>query len=111
MAIHVSVMYSPAARQVDENLVCLPRGSTVRQAVQASGLLERHPGLDLAGAAVGVWGRKAAWSQVLLDQDRVEIYRPLQVDPKVARRERFQQQGARSTGLFARKRDGAKAGY
>ena len=43
--------------------------------------------------------------------DRVEIYRPLKVDPKVARRERFVRQGARATGLFARRRPGGKAGY
>ena len=44
-------------------------------------------------------------------QDRVEVYRALKVDPKVARRERFAKQGARTTGLFASKRPGAKAGY
>ncbi|MDH5708755.1 MAG: RnfH family protein, partial [Hylemonella sp.] len=49
--------------------------------------------------------------QVLRDLDRVELYRPLKVDPKVARRERFARQGARGAGLFASKRAGAKAGY
>jgi hypothetical protein len=53
----------------------------------------------------------AAPQQVLQDLDRVEIYRPLKVDPKVARRTRFVEQGARTAGLFARKRPGAKAGY
>lgn len=48
---------------------------------------------------------------VLQHQDRVEVYRALKVDPKVARRERFAKQGARTTGLFASKRPGAKAGY
>jgi putative ubiquitin-RnfH superfamily antitoxin RatB of RatAB toxin-antitoxin module len=47
----------------------------------------------------------------LQDHDRVEICRALTVDPKVARRARFVKQGARTTGLFARKRPGAKAGY
>jgi hypothetical protein len=41
----------------------------------------------------------------------VELYRPLLVDPKVARRERFRRQGARNTGLFAQRRPGAKPGY
>ena len=45
------------------------------------------------------------------DGDRVEIYRDLKVDPKVARRERFRKQGARATGLFAQRRPGAKPGY
>jgi hypothetical protein len=41
----------------------------------------------------------------------VEIYRPLRVDPKVARRERFKKQGARTAGLFASRRSNAKSGY
>ena len=49
--------------------------------------------------------------RVLREGDRVEVLRELRVDPKVARRERFNQQGARSTGLFARRRPGAKSGY
>jgi putative ubiquitin-RnfH superfamily antitoxin RatB of RatAB toxin-antitoxin module len=60
---------------------------------------------------VGLWGRKAKLDDLLRDQDRIEVYRPLRVDPKVARRERFVKQGARGAGLFAQKRQGAKAGY
>jgi putative ubiquitin-RnfH superfamily antitoxin RatB of RatAB toxin-antitoxin module len=45
-------------------------------------------GVDIAHAAVGVFGRLAALSQLLNDGDRVEIYRPLAADPKIARRER-----------------------
>jgi putative ubiquitin-RnfH superfamily antitoxin RatB of RatAB toxin-antitoxin module len=50
---------------------------------------------------------------VLSNNDRMEIYRALTVDPKVARRERFARQGAKkkAAGLFARRRAGAKAGY
>jgi putative ubiquitin-RnfH superfamily antitoxin RatB of RatAB toxin-antitoxin module len=58
-----------------------------------------------------VWGRKAPPGQLLRDRDRVEIWRPLRVDPKLARRERFGQQGARTAGLFAKRRPGAKPGY
>jgi uncharacterized protein len=48
---------------------------------------------------------------VLSDHDRLEIYRALQIDPKMARRERFKKQGAKSAGLFAKRRPGAKPGY
>ena len=65
----------------------------------------------LRGIRVGVWGRKQGWDHQLREGDRVEIYRPLLVDPKVARRERFQKQGARTAGLFAKRRPEAKAGY
>jgi hypothetical protein len=49
-------------------------------------------------------GRKAGLEDVLRYRDRVEIYRPLQVDPKLARRERFRKQGVRAAGLFARRK-------
>lgn len=111
MDIDVIVAYAPAARQVKEIALRLPAGATVSQALEASGLAALYPELDLAQAAVGVWGRKAQRHQVLRTQDRVEVYRMLRVDPKVARRERFAKQGARTTGLFAKRRSGAKAGY
>ena len=80
------------------------------QALQQASMLE----LALEdGHTVGIWGKKTNPSQVLEDQDRIEIYRPLKVDPKVARRERFQKQGAKTkgAGLFAKRRVGGKAGY
>lgn len=86
-------------------------GTTVREAIQASGLQIRFPNLSLDAASVGIWGRKAPLAQPLQDKDRVEIWRPLTVDPKVARRERFSKQGTRGTGLFARRKPGAQSGY
>lgn len=109
--IEITVACSPAAREVFEVTLRLPVGATLMQALQASGLAQKHPKLDLEHATVGVWGRKAARDQVLRPMDRVEVYRPLRVDPKVARRERFARQGARTAGLFAKRRTGAKAGY
>jgi len=109
--LRVTVLYSPQPRAVYEWVVAVPRGATVLQALEASGLRAAFPGVDLRSAVVGVWGRKALLDQPLRQRDRVEIYRPLQVDPKLARRERFRKQGARAAGLFARKRNGAKPGY
>lgn len=111
MGIRITVVYSPAPRQVCEVGLTLEEGSSLSQALHASGLLQRFPDLDPALQGVGVWGRKASLDQILRDQDRVEVYRPLKVDPKLARRERFQKQGARATGLFAKRRAGAKPGY
>lgn len=89
----------------------LPPGSIAAQALAASGLLAEFPELVPGRLALGIWGKKAGLRQVLCDQDRVEVYRPLRVDPKVARRERFNKQGVKKSGLFANKRAGAKAGY
>ena len=111
MKINVVVLYSPAPRRVHEWAFSLEEGATVLQALEASGFAAAFPAVDLHSAVTGVWGRKARLNQTLRERDRVEIYRPLKVDPKTARRERFRAQGARSAGLFAKKRAGAKAGY
>ena len=90
----ISVAYSPRAGEVDLCEVVLPPGSCVADALHASGLAQRYPALDLAGAALGVWGVRAGADQLLRDRDRVEVYRPLLIDPMEARRRRQQQQRA-----------------
>jgi uncharacterized protein len=107
----IVLAYSPQAREVHEYELALPEGSTARDAVLASSVLADFPALTLKGLALGLWGRKCRLDQPLKDKDRVEVYRPLRVDPKVARRERFSQQGTRGAGLFANRRAGGKAGY
>ena len=109
--LQLAVVYSPAPREVHEWALELPAGATVVDALRASGLGAEFPELQWNAETVGVWGRKAQPDDVLSDGDRIEVYRPLRVDPKVARRERFRSQGARSAGLFAKKRPGAKPGY
>lgn len=59
----------------------------------------------------GIWGRKVPWTHVVQAGDRIELYRPLKVDPKVARRQRFKRQGKGRTGLFANRKSGSAAGY
>ena len=105
----VTVLYSPAPRQVLEWTVQLPEGATVRDAVLASGWRAAAPEGEVP--EVGIWGRRCAAQQPVREGDRVEVYRALKVDPKVARRERFRKQGARAAGLFAQRRPGAKPGY
>lgn len=86
--IRVEVAYSPEPRVVDVRALLLPAGSTVADALRASGLMQRH-GLDEGSLRLGVWCRPKEPSTLLRDQDRVEIYRPLKVDPKEARRQRY----------------------
>ena len=86
-------------------------GCTAGQAVVQSGLLSNTTQADLKQLELGVWGRQVASGHLLRAKDRVEIYRSLKVDPKIARRERFARQGARTAGLFAKRRVGSKAGY
>lgn len=110
-SVKVTLVYSPTARQVTEVTLSLETPCRVLDALQRSGLLAQWPEIDRLDTLVGVWGKKVKLDTLLRDQDRIEVYRPLRVDPKVARRERFVKQGARGAGLFANKRQGAKAGY
>jgi uncharacterized protein len=90
-ALRVTVVYSPRAGEVDEVRLNLPAGAFVRDALAASGLAQRHPSVDFAVLRIGVWGKLREPGDALRDQDRVEIYRPLKVDPKEARRVRYRQ--------------------
>lgn len=84
----------------------MPAGTTVAQWLEGQG-----PDTVHAGEGLAIWGKPPRPEQLLRDQDRLEWLRPLTVDPKVARRERFKGQGAKTAGLFASRRPGAKPGY
>ena len=88
----VQVSYSPAPRQVDQVDLNLPEGSTVADALRASGLLQRHGLVMNESLAVGVWTKLRPLDSPLREADRVEIYRGLKVDPKEARRQRYRKQ-------------------
>lgn len=94
----IEVVYASVDRQ---KLVALdlPEGSTVEQAIMASGLLDAFPDIDLAQQKVGVFGRACALAAVLREHDRVEIYRPLVADPKESRRARVDEKRARTGRL------------
>jgi len=66
----------------------LQAGATVSDALNLAAADVAFAGVDCAHAAVGIFGRTVARTQPLMDGDRVEIYRPLAVDPKAARRSR-----------------------
>jgi len=89
----------------------LPLGATVAHAVGQCALLDGLTESDIDQLTTGIRSRKVPLNRALEEGDRVEICRPLKVDPKVARRQRFARQGAKSAGLFAKLRQGAKAGY
>lgn len=90
-SLHVEVAFSPAARQVLSMHLTLPAGSTVADALLASGWGMEY-GLSVETMSCGVWGKVQAMDKPLRDGDRVEIYRPLTVDPKEARRLRYKKQ-------------------
>jgi putative ubiquitin-RnfH superfamily antitoxin RatB of RatAB toxin-antitoxin module len=83
----IEVIYALPAKQQLVTLK-LPAGSTVRQAIDASGLLQKHPEIDLAKNKIGVFAKLSKPDALLRDHDRVEIYRPLIADPKEVRKQR-----------------------
>lgn len=87
-ALAVEVIYCPAPAVTERVTLTLALGSTVSDALRVSGLLVRHQ-LSLEGLRVGVWCKACEIGALLRDRDRVEIYRPLTVDPKEARRLRY----------------------
>jgi putative ubiquitin-RnfH superfamily antitoxin RatB of RatAB toxin-antitoxin module len=103
--LHVEVVYSPAAGEVDQVVLQLPAGATVLQALQASGLFARHPGLAAGELALGIWSRRTTLDAPLRDRDRVEVYRALTVDPKEARRLRYRGQ-VKARRPIIRRREG-----
>ena len=85
--ITVEVAYATPEEQLILK-VELAAGSTLSQAVEQSGIVERFPEIDLATMKVGVFGKLKKADQVLQPGDRVEIYRRLIADPKQVRKER-----------------------
>lgn len=95
--LRVEVAYCPRPGVTDLVALTLPAGATVADALRASGLQERHA-LAPEGLRVGVWSRARELDTPLRDRDRVEIYRSLTVDPKEARRQRYQRHKERYPG-------------
>ena len=88
--IRVEVVYALPAKQEIIAIKVAP-GTTVRQAIEASGILEKYPEIDIAKNKLGVFAKLTKPDVVLRDRDRVEIYRPLIADPKDVRRKRAEE--------------------
>jgi len=83
--VHVEVAYATPQRQTVISLE-LASGSTAKQAIHLSGLLQQHPEIDLSTQKIGIFGQSCGLDRVLNSGDRIEIYRPLLIDPMQARR-------------------------
>jgi hypothetical protein len=81
----VSVVCAEPERAFNVDLI-LPDGATVADAIAQSGIREAWPDVEIRADRVGIFARKVSPDTMLRDGDRVEIYRPLKIDPKEARR-------------------------
>jgi hypothetical protein len=98
-AAKVEVVYALPDRQRVVTLAIPEAGLTAQAAVEHSGLLDEFPELRDRPLVLGLYGTVCAPDRPLRDQDRVEVYRPLRVDPRAQRRER-----AANTARKVRKR-------
>lgn len=85
--MNIEVVYALPGKQ-EIVIQKLPQGTTVRQAIEASGVLLKHPEIDLTKNKLGIFAKLTKPDALLRDQDRVEIYRPLIADPKEVRKQR-----------------------
>ncbi len=90
----VEVVYATPGRQRLIALTVTP-GATVAEVIETSGILREFPEIDLRVNRVGIFGQLARLGDAVQAGDRVEIYRPLQADPKEARRQRARRAGKR----------------
>jgi putative ubiquitin-RnfH superfamily antitoxin RatB of RatAB toxin-antitoxin module len=96
-ALRIEVACSPAARQVEIETLTLAPGATLAQALGQSNLWARcQTGQADSVPMVGIWGRQRPLDTPLRDGDRVELYRPLALDPMQARRQRQARQADRA---------------
>ncbi|MEJ2107191.1 MAG: RnfH family protein [Acidiferrobacteraceae bacterium] len=92
--MRVEVAYGGKEETFQQELEVAP-DATVEQAIRASGVLARFPEIDLQHCRVGVFSERRELQDRLRPGDRVEIYRPLMIDPKEARRIRARTRGRR----------------
>jgi putative ubiquitin-RnfH superfamily antitoxin RatB of RatAB toxin-antitoxin module len=83
----IGVAYATLAKQLWLNIE-VPEGTTVRQAIEKSGILKEFTNIDLETQKVGIFGKVVELDDLIKDGDRVEIYRPITADPKAVKRKR-----------------------
>ena len=83
----VEVVLALPARQVLLT-VNVGEGASVAEVIAESGIESRFPGMAIADLPVGIWGKRVSPDTTVRAGDRVELYRPLEVDPREARRQR-----------------------
>ena len=119
LTLQVTLCWSHGPRHVQEISLWVTEGTPVA-AVLSQGIAQWRLSQESAGDSTwsslqfqqpGIWGRQVPWTHEVQAGDRIELYRPLKVDPKVARRQRFKRQGKGRTGLFANRKSGSAAGY
>ncbi|WP_265455044.1 RnfH family protein [Aeromonas salmonicida] len=85
--LNIEVVYALPERQTVQRIRVAPETS-VLAAIEQSGIVQKHPEIDLSVNKFGIYSRPVKGSELLQDGDRIEIYRPLIADPKEMRKKR-----------------------
>lgn len=85
--LNIEICYAMSDKQ-ELVRIRVPEGATLQQGLEASGLLVKHPEIDVKKNKFGIWNKLSKLDASLRDKDRVEIYRPLIADPKEVRKQR-----------------------
>ncbi len=88
--IKIELVYALPAQQ-DLLKLEVPKGTNIAEAIKLSGILDKHPEIDLEKGKFGIFGKLSRTDTVLREKDRIEIYRPLIADPKEVRRKRAEE--------------------
>jgi len=89
--VRVELVWSPVAGDVQHRWLEVEEGATIESALRGCADFAQPPG----ELNVGIWGRVRPLDTRLRERDRIEVYRPLTVDPKEARRQRYAKRGER----------------
>ena len=90
LMIEIQVVFATCSRQVMIGLE-VAEGTTIVESVDQSGIKAQFPAEDISQVKFGIWNNVRSSNEIVSEGDRVEIYRPLEADPKEARRRRAQQ--------------------
>lgn len=90
--IAIEIVYAPSRERQLLLSLSVPENCTVRAAIEQSGILGKFPEIDLTCNKVGIFSKPITLDSLLRAGDRIEIYTPLLIDPKQARRQRAQRQ-------------------
>lgn len=93
--LQVYLCYATAQREFIREMK-VEAGTTIGQAIEASGVLAEFPEINLQAQPVGIYAKKKTLDTVLRERDRIEIYRPLVADPKDSRRRRALKKDAKA---------------
>lgn len=89
-SIRVEVVYALPTQQ-EIIALTVPDGACIQDAIEQSGVLAKHPEIDLKKNKLGIFAKLSKPDTILRDRDRIEIYRPLIADPKLVRKQRAEE--------------------